>query len=171
LSGVYVAIPKSGAAEDIGQHAMLGLLQCAGLPRRGEQGHLLNQDTEKRACRGCRQGRQSHAVPQAGRERRRAVARRHALRGDGDRRCGHVVNPAFRDYHLPSFADLPRTEVFFADTADTLGPMGAKSMSESPYNPVAAAFGNALADATGIRFTTVPFKPDRLWPLLRAKFG
>jgi len=28
-------------------------------------------------------------------------------------------------------------------------------MSESPYNPVAAALGNALADATGIRFTAV----------------
>ena len=84
---------------------------------------------------------------------------------------GRVVNPKFRDYHLPSFADLPRTEVLFADTTDTLGPMGAKSMSESPYNPVAAALGNALADATGIRFTAVPFKPDRLWPLLQEKFG
>jgi CO/xanthine dehydrogenase Mo-binding subunit/aerobic-type carbon monoxide dehydrogenase small subunit (CoxS/CutS family) len=85
--------------------------------------------------------------------------------------AGRVVNPKFRDYHLPSFADIPRTEVFFADTTDTLGPMGAKSMSESPYNPVAAALGNALTDATGIRFTAVPFKPDRLWPLLAAKFG
>jgi putative selenate reductase molybdopterin-binding subunit len=84
---------------------------------------------------------------------------------------GRVVNPKFRDYHLPSFADLPRTEVYFAETRDSLGPMGAKSMSESPYNPVAAALGNALADATGIRFTTVPFKPDRLFPLLHAKFG
>ncbi len=84
---------------------------------------------------------------------------------------GRVVNPKFRDYHLPSFADIPRTEVLFADTTDALGPMGAKSMSESPYNPVAAALGNALADATGIRFTQVPFKPDRLWPLLQEKFG
>jgi putative selenate reductase molybdopterin-binding subunit len=84
---------------------------------------------------------------------------------------GRVVNPKFRDYHLPSFADVPRTEVLFADTTDTIGPMGAKSMSESPYNPVAAALGNALADATGIRFTAVPFKPDRLWPLLQEKFG
>jgi CO/xanthine dehydrogenase Mo-binding subunit len=84
---------------------------------------------------------------------------------------GRVVNPKFRDYHLPSFADIPRTEVFFADTTDGLGPMGAKSMSESPYNPVAAALGNALADATGIRFTAVPFKPDRLWPMLHEKFG
>jgi putative selenate reductase molybdopterin-binding subunit len=84
---------------------------------------------------------------------------------------GRVVNPKFRDYHLPSFADIPRTEVFFADTTDSLGPMGAKSMSESPYNPVAAALGNALADATNIRFTAVPFKPDRLWPMLHEKFG
>jgi len=87
---------------------------------------------------------------------------------DGD---GRVVNPRFRDYHLPSFADIPRTEVFFADTTDSIGPMGAKSMSESPYNPVAAALGNALTDATGIRFTAVPFKPDRLWLLLQEKFG
>jgi CO/xanthine dehydrogenase Mo-binding subunit len=83
---------------------------------------------------------------------------------------GRVVNPKFRDYHLPSFADVPRTEVLFADTSDTIGPMGAKSMSESPYNPVAAALGNAIANATGIRFTAVPFKPDRLWPALHEKF-
>ncbi|WGR73644.1 MULTISPECIES: molybdopterin cofactor-binding domain-containing protein [unclassified Bradyrhizobium] len=84
---------------------------------------------------------------------------------------GRVTNPKFRDYHLPSFADIPRTEVLFADTSDTIGPMGAKSMSESPYNPVAAALGNAIADATGIRFTSTPFKPDRLFPALREKFG
>ena len=59
---------------------------------------------------------------------------------------GRVINPKFRDYHLPSFADVPRTEVLFAETSDTLGPMGAKSMSESPYNPVAAALGNAIAE-------------------------
>ena len=84
---------------------------------------------------------------------------------------GRVVNPKFRDYHLPSFADVPRTEVFFAETSDTIGPLGAKSMSESPYNPVAAALGNAIADATGIRFTAPPFKPDRLFPALLEKFG
>ena len=84
---------------------------------------------------------------------------------------GRVVNPKFRDYHLPSFADLPRTEVYFADTYDAIGPLGAKSMSESPYNPVAAAMGNALFDATGIRFTQVPFKPDRIFPELQKKFG
>jgi CO/xanthine dehydrogenase Mo-binding subunit/aerobic-type carbon monoxide dehydrogenase small subunit (CoxS/CutS family) len=84
---------------------------------------------------------------------------------------GRIINAKFRDYHLPSFADVPRTEVYFADTSDSIGPMGAKSMSESPYNPVAAALGNAIADATGIRFTDTPFKPDRLFPALLEKYG
>jgi putative selenate reductase molybdopterin-binding subunit len=84
---------------------------------------------------------------------------------------GRIANPRFRDYHLPSFADVPRTEVYFADTYDKIGPMGAKSMSESPYNPVAPAMGNAIASATGIRFTSTPFKPDRLFPALQEKFG
>ena len=50
---------------------------------------------------------------------------------------------------MPELADLPRTEVLFADTTDGVGPFGEKSMSESPYNPINAAIGNALADATG----------------------
>ena len=84
---------------------------------------------------------------------------------------GRVVNPTFRNYHVPAFADVPRTEVMFADTTDAVGPLGAKPMSESPYNPVPAAMGNALADATGIRFCTLPFKPDRIFMALHEKFG
>jgi putative selenate reductase molybdopterin-binding subunit len=79
---------------------------------------------------------------------------------------GRVVNPTLRNYHLPAFADVPRTQVLFADTRDTLGPLGAKSMSESPYNPVAAALGNAIRDATGVRFYKLPFKPDRIFAQL-----
>jgi len=85
--------------------------------------------------------------------------------------AGRVINPTFRNYHLPQFGDVPRTEVLFADTTDAIGPFGAKPMSESPYTPVAAAMANALADATGIRFCTLPFKPDRIFPALHAKFG
>ncbi len=85
--------------------------------------------------------------------------------------AGRVVNPTFRNYHLPQFADVPRTEVLFADTYDAIGPFGAKSMSESPYNPINAAIGNALADATGIRFCQTPFKPDRIFQAIVEKFG
>jgi CO/xanthine dehydrogenase Mo-binding subunit len=82
--------------------------------------------------------------------------------------AGRVENPAFRHYHIPAWADLPRTEVLFADTCDTVGPFGAKSMSESPFNPVAPALANALADATGVRCRDLPLAPDRVFRALAA---
>ncbi|WP_458040255.1 MULTISPECIES: molybdopterin-dependent oxidoreductase [Bacteria] len=81
---------------------------------------------------------------------------------------GGVVNPMFRTYRVPQFADIPDTEVYFADTSDDLGPFGAKSMSESPYNPVAPAIGNAIARALGRRPYEQPFSRDRVWRLARA---
>ncbi|MFI0257848.1 molybdopterin-dependent oxidoreductase [Streptomyces sp. NPDC017056] len=79
---------------------------------------------------------------------------------------GAVCTAAFREYRLPAFADVPRTEVHFAPTADAVGPVGAKSMSESPFNPVAPALANALRDATGVRFTRLPLARDRVWRAL-----
>ena len=81
--------------------------------------------------------------------------------------AGEVTTAGFRQYHLPTFADVPRTEVHFADTDDAIGPLGAKSMSESPFNPVAPAMANALRDATGVRFTDLPFTRDRVWRRLQ----
>ncbi|MEV6009716.1 molybdopterin cofactor-binding domain-containing protein [Streptomyces sp. NPDC051976] len=76
---------------------------------------------------------------------------------------GKVTTAAFRAYRLPAYADVPRTEVHFTETSDAIGPLGAKSMSESPFNPVAPAFANALRDATGVRFTETPFLRDTVW--------
>ncbi|GAA1384460.1 molybdopterin-dependent oxidoreductase [Catellatospora chokoriensis] len=75
---------------------------------------------------------------------------------------GRVTTETFRNYHVPAFGDVPHTEVRFADTADRLGPLGAKSMSESPFNPVAPALANAVRDATGIRFGALPLTRDRV---------
>ena len=83
--------------------------------------------------------------------------------------AGEVTTAGFRQYHLPTFADVPPTEVHFADTDDSIGPLGAKSMSESPFNPVAPAMANALRDATGVRFTDLPFTRDRIWQRLQAE--
>ncbi|QDI79962.1 2Fe-2S iron-sulfur cluster binding domain-containing protein [Methylorubrum populi] len=77
--------------------------------------------------------------------------------------AGAVVTRTLRNYHIPAMADVPVTEVLFADTYDTVGPLGAKSMSEAPYNPVAAALANAIRDATGVRLTATPFAPDRIF--------
>jgi CO/xanthine dehydrogenase Mo-binding subunit/aerobic-type carbon monoxide dehydrogenase small subunit (CoxS/CutS family) len=75
---------------------------------------------------------------------------------------GRVISDILRQYHVPTFADVPRSEIFFAQTSDVLGPLGAKSMSESPFNPVAPALAAAIRDATGIRLTTTPFTRDRI---------
>lgn len=82
-------------------------------------------------------------------------------------RDGEVLTRTLRNYRVPQFADLPLTEVLFADTADELGPRGAKSMSEAPYNPVAPALANAIRDAIGARPAELPMSRDRIWRLLR----
>jgi putative selenate reductase molybdopterin-binding subunit len=79
---------------------------------------------------------------------------------------GRMVNPTLRNYRIPAFADVPPTEVFFADTHDTIGPLGAKAQGECAINPVAPAIANALADATGVRFPHLPFTPDRIFSKL-----
>jgi CO/xanthine dehydrogenase Mo-binding subunit len=43
---------------------------------------------------------------------------------------GKMINPTLRNYRIPAFADVPRTDVFFADTFDTIGPLGAKAQGE-----------------------------------------
>ncbi|MFC7879976.1 molybdopterin-dependent oxidoreductase [Isoptericola sp. NPDC057391] len=82
--------------------------------------------------------------------------------------AGRVTTDIFRQYHLPTFADVPRSEVYFAETSDSTGPMGAKSMSESPFNPVAPALANALRAATGVRFTELPLSRDRVYLGIKA---
>ncbi|MCX5146848.1 molybdopterin-dependent oxidoreductase [Streptomyces sp. NBC_00320] len=83
---------------------------------------------------------------------------------------GEVTTAAFRRYRLPQYADVPRTEVHFMETSDAIGPLGAKSMSESPFNPVAPAFANALRDATGVRFTEMPVTRDIVWRKVNQRF-
>jgi CO/xanthine dehydrogenase Mo-binding subunit len=80
---------------------------------------------------------------------------------------GAVTTGVLRNYHLPQFADVPRTEVLLAATSDRLGPFGAKSMSEAPYNPVAPAVANAVRDAIGVRPHALPLTADRVWRLAR----
>jgi putative selenate reductase molybdopterin-binding subunit len=79
---------------------------------------------------------------------------------------GTMVNPTLRNYRIPAFADVPPSEVFFADTYDKIGPLGAKSQGECAINPVVPAIANALADAMGVRFAHLPFTPDRIFSKL-----
>ncbi len=79
---------------------------------------------------------------------------------------GTMLNPALRDYRIPAYADLPRNEIYFADTYDKVGPLGAKAQGECAINAVAPAIVNAVADATGVRFTSLPLSPERIFDRL-----
>lgn len=85
--------------------------------------------------------------------------------------AGKVTSTILRNYHIPTIGDLPETEVHFAQTSDALGPGGAKSMSESPFNPVAPALANAIQDAAGIRLRSMPMRQDVLWQALNEQSG
>lgn len=76
---------------------------------------------------------------------------------------GAMINPSLRNYRIPAFADVPRTEVHLVESHDSVGPLGAKGIAESNVNPVAPALANALYDATGVRYRELPFTPERIY--------
>jgi putative selenate reductase molybdopterin-binding subunit len=132
---------------DTGEVRMLQSIQSA------DAGFVMNPEQ----CRGQIEGGVAQAI---------GTALYEELILDG---AGTVTTSVLRNYHIPQLADLPVTEVYFANTADDLGPYGAKSMSESPYNPVAPALANAVRDAIGIRSYELPMSRDRVWRLVNSR--
>ncbi|WP_329114243.1 molybdopterin-dependent oxidoreductase [Streptomyces sp. NBC_01353] len=79
---------------------------------------------------------------------------------------GAMANPNLRNYRIPTFADVPRTELLLVGSSDSVGPMGSKGMAECCINPVAPALANALRDATGVRYRELPLTPERIYSRL-----
>ena len=83
---------------------------------------------------------------------------------------GHLLNATFADYQAPQAADMPELTHLFEIPAPSLTiPGGQKGAGESGTGPVPAALANAVAHATGIRFTELPLTPDRILLALREK--
>jgi len=68
---------------------------------------------------------------------------------------------SFTQYRLPRATDVPEIEGTYIQTADAIGPYGAKNLAEPVMIATAPAIANAFAQATGIRV--------RGFPLPRAK--
>jgi CO/xanthine dehydrogenase Mo-binding subunit len=73
-----------------------------------------------------------------------------------DSEGGHIRNPNFADYAVPTILDRLPTETLVVEDPSPAGPFGAKGAGEPPVAGAAAAFANAVADATGCRFTRLP---------------
>ena len=86
----------------------------------------------------------------------------------GELNCGGFMT----DYKLLTPLELPGVDeikIFFTDTKEPTGPFGAKGIGEAALNPVAGAVGNAVYNATGIRFTELPITPEKVLKALREK--
>lgn len=93
-----------------------------------------------------------------------ALTENHQVDGNGV-----MVNPNLRNYRIPTYADIPRTEVLLVGSADSAGPLRAKGMAECCINPVAPALANAVHDATGVRYRALPLTPERIYGRLPAE--
>jgi len=81
---------------------------------------------------------------------------------------GRFLNPAFVDYKIPTAKDLPkRSQQILLENPQPGGPYGARGIAEHPMISVPSAVGNALFDAVGIEFTTLPLSYERI--LLRIR--
>ena len=81
---------------------------------------------------------------------------------------GRILNPRFSQYLIPGIGDVPvKVETVHFESADPLGPFGARGMAEMPYIPYTPALVAALHDATGVWFDRFPLTPDRVVEGLR----
>lgn len=75
---------------------------------------------------------------------------------------GAPTDPQLKDYPLPGAATMPRLHVAFADSYEPSGPYGAKGLGEIGLDAVPAAIANAIADAVGVRITSLPITSEKI---------
>ena len=73
---------------------------------------------------------------------------------------GRILNPKLSQYRVPRFHDVPPIEVVLLDRPD----LPSQGGGESPLIAVAPALANAIYDATGERFRSLPLTPNGTLP-------
>ena len=73
---------------------------------------------------------------------------------------GRMQNGQMTNYIMPTSADLPPIRVFFEELGNEHGAYGAKGIGELPMDGPAPAIVNAIVDALGIPFDSIPLLPE-----------
>jgi 4-hydroxybenzoyl-CoA reductase subunit alpha len=82
---------------------------------------------------------------------------------------GLLVTGNMLDYRVPTIQDSPPIEVGIIESNDPHGPFGAKEAGEGSLAAFLPALTNAIADAIGVRFNTLPVTPDRVFAALEKR--
>jgi len=83
-------------------------------------------------------------------------------------RDGRMQNGQMTNYIMPTSSDLPPIRVFFEELGNIYGAYGAKGIGELPMDGPAPAIVNAVEDALGVSFNSIPLLPEDIMDGLAA---
>jgi len=84
---------------------------------------------------------------------------------------GRMVNNQMTNYIMPTAEDVPPIHVFFEEIPFQYGGYGAKGIGELPHDGPAPAILNAIKDATGVSFCSIPLLPEDMLAKLSTAFS
>lgn len=76
---------------------------------------------------------------------------------------GRMQNGQMTNYIMPTSADMPPIRVFFEEMGNAHGAYGAKGIGELPMDGPAPAIANAVEDALGAPFDSIPLLPEDIF--------
>ena len=82
---------------------------------------------------------------------------------------GKLKNRNFISYKIPTRLDMGQIRVDFESSYEPTGPYGAKSIGEIVINTPGPAIADAVYNATGLRFRTLPITSEQVFMGLREK--
>ena len=81
---------------------------------------------------------------------------------------GRMQNSQMTNYIMPTSADVPPIRVYFEELGNLHGAFGAKGIGELPMDGPAPAIVNAVEDALGVRFDSIPLLPEDVFAEMSA---
>ena len=75
---------------------------------------------------------------------------------------GRVDNAGFLDYRMPVCSDLPMLDAVMIEVPNPKHPQGVRGVGEVPLVPPLAAVANAIHNALGRRFYSLPMSPPKV---------
>ena len=82
---------------------------------------------------------------------------------------GRMQNGQMTNYIIPTSADLAPIRVYFEELGNVHGAYGAKGIGELPMDGPAPAIINAVEDALGVPFNSIPLLPEDIFDALTNK--
>ena len=79
---------------------------------------------------------------------------------------GKLDNPSFLDYRMPVCSDLPMLDSVIIEVPNPKHPQGVRGVGEVPLVPPMAAVANAIYNALGRRFYSLPMSPPKVLAVL-----